>query len=185
MINQILLDLDGVVIDYVGGCIDWFGLKTHEGVMHEWDSVLKTYKKQTGKSKSDFFREQTEEFWLGLKMYPWASDLLELLAPYKPVILTSPTLTNAGLRQRWINKNMKDYFDEKRYLIGPAKWAAAHPGALLIDDKPDNIRKFSAAGGQVMFFPQPWNVGLVENRFQTFVRAFDILRQTEGVVTKA
>jgi 5'(3')-deoxyribonucleotidase len=187
MITQIFLDLDGVIIDYCGAVIKHFDLGITEADLTEYGTVERVYMEKTGDSRGKFWQGQGEDFWLNLPMLPWAKDMLELLKPYKPVILTAPTLNNAGWRQRWIMKYMPDYFQDKRYLIGPAKWSVAHPGAMLIDDKPKNIDEFNQAGGLGFTFPQPWNVGraaLCRNRFIWFKEAFGIVEETMGIQRK-
>ncbi len=44
-----------------------------------------------------------------------------------------------------------------QWLIGPAKWALARPGAILIDDRDANCQKIEHHEGQAIVFPQPWN----------------------------
>jgi 5'(3')-deoxyribonucleotidase len=185
VITQIFLDLDGVIIDYCGAVIKHFDLGVKESDLLEYSSVEKIYMEKTGDSRGKFWQRQDEEFWLNLPLYPWAKDMLEMLKPFKPVILTAPTLNNAGWRQRWIMKHMPDYFQDKRYLIGPAKWSAAHAGALLIDDKPGNITSFNSRGGRALTFPQPWNMGqaaLSRDRFEWFKQAFEFMKEAVGIL---
>jgi len=184
MINRILLDLDGVVIDYCGAVIKYFDLGVLDNSLLEYNSIEKIYMEKTGDTRSGFWKRQGEDFWMSLPMYPWAEELLEMLKPYKPIIATAPTLNNAGWRQHWIMKNMPDYFHDKRYLIGPAKWAAASRSTLLIDDKPGNLEAFTKAGGHVLMFPQPWNVGtaaLKKDRFEWFKTAFEFYKDCPGI----
>jgi len=155
--KQVFLDLDGVVIDWLGGVIKYFGLSISEFDVRSYGQIEQIAKEEKGLTRNQFWKQQGKEFWTNLQMYPWAHDLLKMLAPFRPVILTAPTLNNAGWRQEWIRRNMPNYFDEKRYLIGPAKWSVAHTNAILIDDKPKNLEEFYQAGGTTLTFPQPWN----------------------------
>jgi hypothetical protein len=154
---QIFLDLDGVIRDFVAGAIKHFELKaTYEDVIH-YNWLYERVKKVYGLSKIGFWESLDRDFWLSLPLTDYALEMLALMLPYKPTILTAPTLNSAGPTQAWIRKNLPDYFHDKRYLIGPAKASCAHKGALLIDDKGGNISSFIAAGGYGLLFPRPWN----------------------------
>lgn len=183
MIEHVLLDLDGVIIDWVQGYIDWYEIDHVIDEHTSYDGIDK-WAAEKGMSRSESYRGLTEEFWLGLKTFPWAPVMLDFLEPFRPVILTSPTLDNAGYRQAWIAKNMPKYFRQKRYLIGPAKWAAASPNALLIDDKPENLEAFEAVGGHTIRFPQPWNGGVdfpFKDPYEQFKAEFLHLKELHGI----
>lgn len=150
---KIFLDLDGIIRDFVQGVIDKFNLNiTHQDI-NEWN----WFEKNMNMSASEFWEQLDYDFWVNLPKTPLADEVLELVNSFKPVILTSPTLNSAGSAQAWIRKNLPDYFDSKRYLIGPAKWACANEDSLLIDDSDRNINEFECAGGKAILFPAPWN----------------------------
>lgn len=152
-IPRVFLDLDGVIIDFVQGAIDWYVLDCKFEDVDHWGYL----ECASGLTEKEFWEGMTDKFWLGLKMLRHAYPLLALLKPYDPCILTSPSLTSAGVRQKWIRDNMPDYFDAKRYLIGPAKADVAREGAVLIDDSEINISAWRSAGGVGFLYPQPWN----------------------------
>jgi len=152
--KKIFLDLDGVIVDWDQGVIDWFNLDaTHEDVTH-WGSLCD----MTGLSDADFWGQLCEEwFWEGLKFTEYAAEVLYYLKDLDVCLLTSPAMHTAGWRQNWIQKNLPEYFHAKRYLIGPGKEHVARADTILIDDYEVNVNKFREAGGEAILFPQPWN----------------------------
>ena len=154
-INKIFLDLDGVIRDWSGGVFKWFDVEPI--IPTNWDTTANYICKECDISESYFWNKQDFNFWFGLKMFPRAQEILDLLPTNKTCILTAPTLNNAGGTQRWIESRLPILFKKKQYLIGPAKHFCAAPDTLLIDDSDVNIKKFAEAGGNVILFPQPWN----------------------------
>lgn len=147
------LDLDGVVVDFAQGCIDWYNLDCKPEDIKFWGAIFDFYKG----TEASFWEGLTTEFWVGLKFTKEANDILTLLEPLKPCILTAPPWKGAGGKQEWIQKQMPDYFNEKRYLIGPGKHFLAHSQSLLIDDSEDNVDKFREFGGNAILVPRSWN----------------------------
>jgi len=154
-INKIFLDLDGVIRDWSGGVCKWFGVKPVPNLI--WNTLPNYICKEYGISESYFWDKQDYNFWFGLKMFPRAQEILDLLPTDKTCILTAPTLNNAGASQRWIESNLPILFKKKNYLIGPAKHFCANSGTLLIDDSDINVEKFRKAGGNAILYPQSYN----------------------------
>ena len=150
---RVFLDLDGVVVDFVQGLIDWFNLDFKHEDCQNYEDIYKFYPG----TKADLWESLPDRFWAELNFTKEAVEILTFLEPLKPCILTSPVWTGAGGKQQWIRKNLPNYFDEKRYLIGPAKDYAAHKGSLLIDDAEDMVEKFQNAEGYTILVPRPWN----------------------------
>lgn len=162
---RLFLDLDGVIVDFAQGCIDWYNLDCNVKDFTKWSKIFKYF---TGYEK-DFWEGLTDKFWVELKFTKEAKEILELLKDVKPCILTSPGHTGAGGKQQWIRKNLPDYFKDGRYLIGPAKHYLATSDSLLIDDSQENCRKFEEAGGYSILIPRPWN-DLRDNDLITYLK---------------
>ena len=160
MINKVYIDLDGVIRAWDQGCIDWFKVPLSTNDVIEWHFLGKYMKENYGVSEKEFWSSmECPEFWLNLPFTPEAPAILELLDKVKAevVILTSPTLGNAGYSQQWIRNNMPKYFHDKRYILGPDKKYLAYPDALLIDDAEKNIDPWRERGGIGFLYPRPWN----------------------------
>lgn len=172
---KILLDLDGVVRDWCQGVREKFNMDFNPTYYGEIEDILK----RDGLSVSEFWEAQDRDFWLGLKMYPWANELIEFLESVSNnvCILTAPTLNNAGYNQEWIKINLPKFFNSKKYLIGPAKYYCADKYSILIDDKTENITQFIEYGGYGLLFPQYWNANakIIENHYPLhFVKEYII-----------
>ncbi len=150
---KIFLDLDGVIVAFAEGVIKWYNLDCTTEDFEEWGAIFDFF----SGSEKDFWEGLTDKFWLGLEFTKEAKQILTLVEPMKPCILTSPSHTSAGSKQQWIRENLPDYFKGGRYLIGPAKDFGAHSESLLIDDSEENIDKFRKAGGHTILVPRPWN----------------------------
>ena len=100
----VFLDLDGVIRDFVQGVIEKFDLDiTHEDV-NNWNYFTKDLK------LPNFWAELDYDFWLKLKFTKDAERILEIVKPYKPILLTSPTYDSAGATQQWIRSCLPEYF---------------------------------------------------------------------------
>lgn len=170
---RLFVDLDGVLRNFVDGTIQRFNLDC------TYDDIV-TYK-ILGEMVCEKMKWTSKQFWEaldadhfeGLSMTPWAEDLLYNIEDWKPTILTSPTWTSAGGTQRWIRKNLPNFFP-RRYLIGSCKEVCAFSNydyqefSLLIDDSETEVSKFIEAGGEAILFPAPYNSNkdLIEHRVE-------------------
>jgi 5'(3')-deoxyribonucleotidase len=154
---KICLDMDGVLVDFVGGAATLIGYDP--SVVNTWD-----YYPLIGKTENEFWRAidaAGSDFWATLPIYPWALDLYRECKAIAPTIfLTSPSQCPSSMhgKLRWMQDNFGRQFRD--YLVGPKKEFCATPDTILIDDSDANCKKFQAAGGRPILFPRPWN----ENR---------------------
>jgi hypothetical protein len=177
MLKRIFLDLDGVVRDWVDGIKKLYEVDFSPEHVNDWGwltSFVCSYHKI---SEQEFWEKQDEKFWLGLQFTEDAKRILSLVeqSQCKVCLLTSPTLNNAGWSQQWIRENMPTYFQEKRYLIGPAKYMCAHEDSLLIDDAEKNVNDWFDYGGLAFLYPAPWNAsnGLSHIAVETLEEVLD------------
>ena len=159
MIKRIFLDLDGVIRAWDDAVIELYKLDIDRSSITRWDFITECAEKQRGLTTSQFWDGQSQWFWENLGMTPEAEGVLKLLrATRKDVILlTSPTMNNAGWSQAWIRKYMPEFFYKQKYMIGPCKYICADTSCLLIDDAEKNIDPFIEHGGRGFLFPRPWN----------------------------
>jgi len=160
MIKQIILDLDGVIVDFTKGVFDHFGVtdKTQEDVT-DWDWIVRHICNRFRLSRFQFYTSLDTKFWANLPFTKEAEDILALLGKtHVPFcVVTSPTFGACNGKQQWISRNLPDVLMDKRYLIGPAKSFCASYQSLLIDDSDVNCADFNKAGGKSVLLPRPWN----------------------------
>lgn len=167
MINTIFLDMDGVLVNFLGGL--------HKALDVPYDINNYPYKKGKWNMLTDIkafadipatFEECndccTTSFWQNLK---WMHDGHHILrAIYnrfnadKIYLLTTPmpNLESASGKMMWIKGNLPVHLKHTIITQAP-KHLLARPDTLLIDDKDENVDGFREAGGKALLVPRPWN----------------------------
>lgn len=147
------LDMDGVIVDFLGAVIKAHNLNCSVNDIRNWDGM---YKYWNGTTK-EFWEPLDEAFWSNLPFTEEGREIIDLLAPFKPVILSSPVRNCAGGKQKWIEKNLPEYMDHGRYIFTPKKTLLSGPGRVLIDDAEHFIDPWVMAGGMGILVPRSWN----------------------------
>lgn len=157
---NILLDMDGVLVDFVSGAC-----KAHNRT-NPFDPLIEEAKGQFyidkiwGMSDKEFWAPmESEHFWANLDWMEDGRRILELCECFADnvVLATSPTIhaTSSSGKHIWINEHLPAY--KRKFLIGAPKEIAASSDLILVDDSDKNIGKFAAAGGYGVLVPRPWN----------------------------
>ena len=161
VISQILLDMDGVLCDFIGHTCTIMGMDG-EKAKQLWPLGAWELSEGLGindRQAWDAIDARGEDFWASIPTLPWFSELYEtcLASCEKVVILTSPSLAHSSASGKvlWMQKHLGKSF--RSYLIGPKKDVCARPGAVLIDDNDKNCSEFEKHGGRSIVFPAPWN----------------------------
>jgi len=158
---QIILDMDEVLVDFVGGVAKLYDT-TREAVREKqtpgvWD-IAHTFDVSAPTLYRNVYKVGLG-FWLKLEPLPWIDELIELVEQFDPdwQIATSPNRAADSYfgKACWL----KNYFgtDFDRFVITPHKHLFAKEGTVLIDDKEENVQKFKAAGGRGIVFPTKGN----------------------------
>ena len=149
------LDLDGVVCDLLTGIENLRNVKlnrTEYGI--DFENTL-------GMPEKEFWETMSASNWADLPKMEDADEILELVRPYKPIVLSAHPGHGAANciagKVRWIEMNMPDYFKEDRWFFGRGKDKLAYGDAVLIDDHEYNTDKWEKAGGDAILVPRPWN----------------------------
>jgi 5'(3')-deoxyribonucleotidase len=164
----ILLDMDEVLADFVGGmCREW-GADPAE-VIRAWEPgvwgtspalsrVIGVDPHLTNEQMLDKVRGR-EEFWAGLGPTPWAGELLDAVRSLTDewYVVSAPTDCGAchSGKVKWLRRYFGPSFD--RFALTPRKEILARPNSLLLDDSDENVRRFAAAGGRAVVFPRVHN----------------------------
>ena len=160
---HILLDMDGVITNFVGGVEKHF--KVDLSNLKSWNMVSEINKQRENLNltTSQFWKslhKRRGEFWVSLEPYPWARDLINLCLEKTKgnvTIVTSPSMATscASGKTYWLARHYPSLV--RKLLIGPEKHLMAKPNHVLIDDSDSNIDNFKSYGGKVIIFPQKWN----------------------------
>lgn len=156
---RILLDLDGVLANFVKGMYLAHGIsnpyeKPENLGVFEMPEIL-------GMSPKQFWEPaNNSDFWYGLEHFKDTESLVNLALAYSDDVgfLTSPSAHQDSVygKKRWLRHHYPDLC--KRTLFGSAKELCAGPGVVLIDDRDAGIASFAAAGGIGITCPRPWNM---------------------------
>jgi 5'(3')-deoxyribonucleotidase len=172
---QILIDLDGVVTDFVKGAAKLFQLE-HDELLKQWIPGCYEMEKTLGISTSKFFgkiEEAGEDFWANLEPFEYGIELFEFCQKLAPTcFLSSPTLHPSCLsgKLKWMKKHFGSNFRE--YVLTPRKEKCARHDSLLVDDYVNNVDKFRQHGGNAILWPM-----ITNPRHQEAHNCFEIGKQ--------
>lgn len=173
--QQILLDMDGVLVDFLSGALKalnrnfnkTYTIEEYADKFGQWG----TYDFY-GISKAEFWQsiEETPDFWYNLKPMPWYKELYSFLSEMGDItIITSPSLDPSCAMQKlqWLDNYMNIKSDA--VFMGSRKYLMAGNG-ILIDDYSENVNKFRLAGGEAILIPSNWNTnGLTFERIKNTI----------------
>jgi 5'(3')-deoxyribonucleotidase len=175
MKQQILLDMDGVLVDFLSGALECLNRDFNRNVTIEeyadkfglWGTY--DYYGITTKEFWDSIHS-TPDFWYNLKPMPWYKELYNFLSELGDVtIITTPSLDPSCAMQKlqWLDNYMGIKSDA--VLLGSRKYLLAGNG-ILIDDYQVNVEKFKSAGGEAILIPSNWNTnGLTFERIKNTI----------------
>ena len=89
--------------------------------------------------------DKIPNFWSDMPWMPDGKKLWEAVLPYNPTILSAPAKNPRCIpeKKEWVKNNL----GEVPSIFETQKEKYAEEGAILIDDKPENIEKWNQAGG--------------------------------------
>ncbi len=153
----VFMDLDEVFADFMGSALRLHGW-TREGLEEVRPPGVWCAASSMGMSPEEFWRpitEQGERFWIDIEPLPWATELVELLAPLEEwYIVSSPSrhLSSRTGKLKWVQQHLPQKLDHC-FLTSRKALFGRIPGAWLVDDRVDNLTAFTKAGGNGIVFP--------------------------------
>ncbi len=177
MNDTILLDMDGVIADFVTAAAVALNMPCDPTKVQGWDLP-----KHFGIDAAAFWAAQDAipDFWLQIKPYPNIGLFIDTLRTYGEVyFLTAPSLHRncASHKIAWLRQHVGDW-TTGRFLIGKPKHLLAKPyGTVLIDDSDANCDAWGQAGGQYVTFPRSWNgAGAKESESAAQIHTLEAVR---------
>lgn len=159
MITEVLLDMDGVLVDFIGGAGRMHGISdlyADRANYGKWNC-----NEFLGLTYPEFIAPMRTDFWANLDWMPDGRTILNILedrfGEENICLLSDPS--NCGMamegKMLWIKKHMPKYL--KRYLMGPAKFFAGSHNRMLVDDRDLNIDEFQKRKLPTLQVPRRWN----------------------------
>lgn len=156
-IDTLFLDLDGVLVDFVGGTLKRHKAPQSRLTPGEWD-----INKSLGLTPEAFWAPlHGHDFWAGLEPLPDYREVLSIVTgvfpPEKVWLLSSPSDDPGSCsgKYSWVSRHLPSY--SRRLILTPDKRPLARPGGFLIDDHSPNVEGWMSGGGEGWLFPRPWN----------------------------
>ena len=159
---QIYCDMDGVLVDFEQGVVDYITDKIKTGEAEDLRLAIKreyiTKGDLSGVGKNQDVRKymykqlkDAADFWENL---PWMSngpDLWAAIAPYDPNILTTPMGYGSEIgKQAWIDKNLNP--PPQKVFMSDEKYKWANKNSILIDDWTKNTIPWEEKGGLALLY---------------------------------
>jgi hypothetical protein len=159
---QIYCDMDGVLVDFVGGAVDYITRELQEGRAEELKAEIgrdyitaediEMYSPNKSQPVVDFmyqFLQHHTEFWENLPWMPGGKELWNYIAPYNPDILTAAMGYGSEIgKQAWIDKNLQP--EPSKVFMSHDKYLWSKPNRILIDDFTKNTIPWKARGGDAI-----------------------------------
>lgn len=170
---RILIDLDCVLADFLGGVCRLWGF-TLADVQKHWqrgtygvtEPLGKALTARTGSpammDDKTFWGaiEDVPGFWEDLEEFPWTRHLLDLIrsATDDWYVVSAPSRCPRCIpeKREWLHRVLDvEWYD--RLIPTPHKELMAKPGVVLIDDYDRNCKAFNMEGGFAITFPSYHN----------------------------
>lgn len=154
MKNKILLDLDGVLSDFINAAASFHkkdpSLVTCYGIEECWNIP-----------RNKFWGPLGYDFWANLPLTQEAHTIVKMcensVGQDNIGIFTSPCHTKGCTdgKRDWVAKHFPQF--KRRCFTGKEKPFLASPHFLLIDDTEKQVDSFIEEGGWAFLFPRLWN----------------------------
>jgi len=156
--DLIVVDMDGVLVNFRKGVFDLFGIENTKENLKVWE-IGKEILNMKEKNFWNFIKNE-KEFWLNLEPFPWKNKLMKIVDGYADnVVICSKSPMDAGCysqKRKWLDKyNLGKY--EHFIGNGNKSWMAGK-NRVLIDDLIDNLFDFKDKEGYGILFPQEYNL---------------------------
>jgi len=171
---QIFCDMDGVLVDLVGGVNEALYSEPPESASDNYRKVQakarevlegqtltsehldKTHKLFKKEARNFLYRVlmDNRRFWMGLEWLPGGKELWEYIERYDPIILSKPTDLQAVIgKKKWVKDHIGLPKERVQIRYDKAPYAKYNGKiGVLIDDFESNTSKFKGNGGLTILY---------------------------------
>lgn len=156
---KLFLDLDGVIVDFVGGILSQHSLQmpTFDGV-YELNKIF----------GFDVLKDVQSEFWAWLDWTHDGRHILQLAKRYFNdiyLVTSLPSFVTEDIEQdvpaaigklEWVSREIPEL--RSKLVLCTDKNFGAASNHILLDDSVTNVNNFRREGGRAILVPRPWNV---------------------------
>ena len=160
---KVFLDLDGVIVDFMGGLLERFPCPHLQFKKGSYDTI-KQIAAYHGIQERDIWFHLDPNFWIDLKFTNEAKELITFLEEefgISNICLCSSPANERGAHGKmlWIKENLPEYWRLRHYMFTSVKYFCASEDSLLIDDSDEQIYDFELYDGKAILVPRFWNKG--------------------------
>ena len=162
MITCIDLDMDGVIVDMIGGATR---SATAEAI-HWLDPTR--YDLGLTQAQLHAVLKRNRPWWTGLDWTPLGRDVYRTCrrSGIPVLVISKPSdACSAAGKIDWLEKHCGP---SQRYSMTTSEHHLARPGSLLIDDSEEECERYREHGGEVFLWPAP------HNRYRRWPRPEDV-----------
>lgn len=154
-IKKICLDMDGVLVDFVGRALELHGASIDQLAAGVWH-----IEKSLGITPEDFWGKiKGHDFWVNLEPTPEMADIVRMLDPWldKVWLTTSPSQDPGSWSGKWcwVEKHLPMLTRRLMCCQGKVEWFG--PDCLVIDDRDRNCDDAEQVGAKSILVPRIWN----------------------------
>jgi 5'(3')-deoxyribonucleotidase len=162
MDTKLLLDLDGVLVDFTGGLSKFVNEPLDPFPFPGEFNFIELLDYSKDPDNKNLWNALDVNFWANLEWTEYGRDILEWIeSNFCDQVYICTTATNNPTsyigKQQWMEKHLPRYLWEGRLIFTQSKQALASPHTILVDDRDKSVDKFCCAGGYGVLVPAPWN----------------------------
>jgi hypothetical protein len=171
-----LIDLDGVLYDFVGGVLKLKHINRadfldfwdeHHAGTYDIAKVISKYLTDhedfTETQMWELIDDSASDFWLDLYTYPGADHFYDMVVDLfgEDNVYFCSTPNNGASAMGKLNALRRDFGPRaaRRFILTPHKHLLANAHTVLIDDSDEHIAHFKKHGGHTVLYPRVWNSG--------------------------
>lgn len=162
--RRCFLDLDGVLVDFIGGIHKKLGIEfSYDKWPYKFGPEGWNFHNHLGLSFEHMSELCDLKFWEDLSWMEDGADIYHTVCDFfsrdEITLLTMPmpNAMSASGKVLWVHKNLWGFRNRLMITTEKKHVLARTPDSILIDDNQGNVDEWCKAGGEAILVPRPWN----------------------------